>query len=406
MRRVPRRADADRPSSPGPADRTALRRYTRWLPLVVLVGICIAWWSPLGVIAALVGAMVVGEALARLDLTGDVVAVGGARLHSQRLYPFAARVPEGDRLLHVGEIGMGGPSLSTQMLRDGAIVSGIACSGSDDARADWRDLAGTPLRVANAYVDRSEAVVAYDERDHVVMHLTGVAPHAFWHGLDERRRQHGDAAAAAWVRTLATGAVALRPFQGLWLEPDQHARMAPWVPLQRRVLVDGRELCARLLLPDDLRRASPSDLFTHARPCALSLDGVASGRHVYSLDEVIASPRGLCVAVAGIRLGEHHQPLEPLWLVHFRGRWQALAADVFVDVGGRQRRSAALRVVAADDTGRLTLLAYERGYIGDGAPPRPLGDDYGHVELIVEWRQTVLSVSHSNGRLSVRLPRR
>lgn len=389
-----------------PPDRTALRRYTRWLPMVVLVIICIVWWSPLGVIAAVAAAIAVVSVLQRLDLSGDVVPVGGSRLRSQRLYPFATRVPQGDTLLHMSELGMGGPTLSTQMLRDGAIVDGIACSGCAAARADWRDLAGTSLRVANAYVDRSEAVVAYDEQAHVVMEVTGIAPHVFWQGLEERRRQHGDAAAAAWVRTLVTRCSALRPFHGLWLDPDQHARTPPLVRLQRRVLDDGRVLSAQLLLPDDLRCTAMPHLFAHAHPCALSLDGEDTDRHVYSLDEVIVSPGGGCVVVAGVRLGEHHQPMGRLWLAHFQGGWQALSAEAFVGSDGKQRRSVALQVVAADDDGRLALQVCERGGLGHDGVPRSAGDDDGYVALAVEWRQTVLSTRHSDGRLTVRLPRR
>ena len=41
-------------------DRTALRRYTQWLPFLALVAVCVAWWSPLGVIVGLAVCLALG----------------------------------------------------------------------------------------------------------------------------------------------------------------------------------------------------------------------------------------------------------------------------------------------------------------------------------------------------------
>lgn len=170
-------------------DRIALRRFTQWLPFLVLVAICVAWWSPLGVVVALAACLAVGGVLQRLDLVGDTV--GGALLRSRATLPFATRPPTHDVLLDWGELGMGGPAYSTQMLRDGAIVEGVSTGGSHDASGEWQTLAGSGLRVASGYVDRSEAVIVYDEADKRVMHLQAIVPSLFWQELHERRQLGG-----------------------------------------------------------------------------------------------------------------------------------------------------------------------------------------------------------------------
>lgn len=277
-----------------PPDRTALRRYTRWLPSLVLLVVCIAWWSPLGVIAALAATVATHSLLTRFDLAGDVLPVGGVALRSAPLSPFARQPPAGDVTLGWAELGMGGPAYCTQMLRDGAIVDDVACDGGTAQTGTWTDLAGTSLRLASGYVDRSEVVLGYDEQRKVVLHFKAV-PHVFWQMLGERRQADGDAAAAAWVSRQPHVATALRAYHGLWLAPDDPALASPMQGQLRRHLPDGRELSARLLLPDDLRLTAHPDLFTHTQPYALALDGMDSGRHVCDLHSVIASPGGHCL---------------------------------------------------------------------------------------------------------------
>ena len=248
-----------------PPDRTALRRYTRWLPSLVLLVVCIAWWSPLGVIAALAAAVAVQSLLGRFDLVGDVLPAGGAKLQSAPLSPFARQPPTGDVTLGWAELGMGGPAYCTQMLRDGAIVGDIACDGGTAQRGTWTDLAGTSLRLASGYVDRSDGVFGYDEQRKVLLHFN-VVPHVFWQTLGEHRQADGDVAAAAWVSRQPHVATALRGYHGLWLAPDDPALARPMQAQLCHRLPDGRELSARLLLPDDLRlktanRLAAADLY-------------------------------------------------------------------------------------------------------------------------------------------------
>lgn len=385
-----------------PPDRTALRRYTRWLPSVVLVAVCIAWWSPLGVIAALAATIAVQSLLQRFDLTGEVLQAGGANLHSRPLSPFARTPPIGDITLGWGELGMGGPAYCTQMLRDGAIVGGIACEGGNAQRGTWTDLVGTPLRLASAYVDRSDVVVGYDEQRKRLLHFNAI-PHVFWQMLRERRQAEGDAGAAAWVLRQPHVATALCAYYGLWLAPTDPALASPMQAQLRHLLPDDRQLSARLLLPDDLRLTAHPELFTSTRPYALTLDGVESGRHVCDLDTVIASPGGTCIVVAGSCLDSTHRPVEGVWLVYWRGRWQALNRHVFAGEG-KQRRSAALDVLAADDDGRLDLQAYTAWLDADGWHREPLADV--PLELRVEWRQTAVTLGSRAGRARLAMPAR
>ncbi|MDY0954658.1 hypothetical protein SOM22_08720 [Stenotrophomonas rhizophila] len=397
-----RRNNAAVSPSPGPADRTALRRYTRWLPSLVLLVVCIAWWSPLGVIAALAAAVAVQSLLGRFDLVGDVLPVGGAKLQSAPLSPFARQPPIGDVTLGWAELGMGGPAYCTQMLRDGAIVGDIACDGGTAQRGTWTDLAGTSLRLASGYVDRSDGVLGYDEQRKVLLHFN-VVPHVFWQTLGEHRQADGAVAAAAWVSRQPHVATALRGYHGLWLAPDDPALARPMQAQLCHRLPDGRKLSARLLLPDDLRLTAHPDLFTHTRPYALTLDGVDSGRHVCDLETVIASPGGHCIVVAGACLDATHRPVEGVWLVYWRGHWQAVCRHVFAGEG-KQRRSASLEVLAAGDDGRLELQAYSEWADAAGWHREPLADV--PLELVVEWRQTAMSVGGSGQRARLALPRR
>lgn len=383
-----------------PPDRTALRRYTRWLPSVVLVAVCIAWWSPLGVIAALAATVATHSLLTRFDLAGDVLPVGGAALRSVPLSPFARQPPAGDVTLGWAELGMGGPAYCTQMLRDGAIVDDVACDGGTAQTGTWTDLAGTSLRLAPGYVDRSEVVLGYDEQRKVVLHFNAV-PHVFWQMLGERRQADGDAAAAAWVSRQPHMATALRAYHGLWLAPDDPALASPMQAQLRRRLPDGRELSACLLLPDDLRLTAHPDLFTHTQPYALALDGMDSGRHVCDLHTVIASPRGHCIVVAGVCLDATHRPVEGVWLVYWRGHWQAVCRHVFAGEG-EQRRSASLEVLAAGDDGRLELQACREWADAEGWHREPLVDVA--LDLMVEWRQTAVSVGGRGQRARLALP--
>jgi hypothetical protein len=383
-----------------PPDRTALRRYTRWLPSVVLVAVCIAWWSPLGVIAALAATVATHSLLTRFDLAGDVLPVGGAALRSVPLSPFARQPPAGDVTLGWAELGMGGPVYCTQMLRDGAIVDDIACDGGTAHTGTWTDLAGTSLRLAPGYVDRSEVLVGYDEQRKVVLHFNAV-PHVFWQMLGERRQADGDAAAAAWVSRQPHVATALRAYHGLWLAPDDPVLASPMQAQLRRRLPDGRELSACLLLPDDLRLTAHPDLFTHTQPYALALDGMDSGRHVCDLHTVIASPGGHCIVVAGVCLDATHRPVEGVWLVYWRGHWQAVCRHVFAGEG-EQRRSASLDVLAASDDGRLELRACREWADAEGWHREPLVDVA--LDLMVEWRQTAVSVGGRGQRARLALP--
>ena len=383
-----------------PPDRTALRRYTRWLPSVVLVAVCIAWWSPLGVIAALAATVATHSLLTRFDLAGDVLPVGGAALRSVPLSPFARQPPAGDVTLGWAELGMGGPAYCTQMLRDGAIVDDVACDGGTAQTGTWTDLAGTSLRLAPGYVDRSEVVLGYDEQRKVVLHFNAV-PHVFWQMLGERRQADGDAAAAAWVSRQPHVATALRAYHGLWLAPDDPALASPMQAQLRRRLPDGRELSACLLLPDDLRLTAHPDLFTHTQPYALALDGMDSGRHVCDLHTVIASPGGHCIVVAGVCLDATHRPVEGVWLVYWRGHWQAVCRHVFAGEG-EQRRSASLDVLAASDDGRLELQACREWADAEGWHREPLVDVA--LDLMVEWRQTAVSVGGRGQRARLALP--
>ncbi len=381
-------------------DRITLRRYTQWLPFLAWVAICVAWWSPLGVVVGLAACLALGGVLQRFDLVGD--AVGGAQLRSRATLPFATRPPTHDVLLDWGELGMGGPAYSTQMLRDGAIVEGVSTSGSHDASGEWQQLAGSALRVASGYIDRSEAVIVYDEADKRVMHLLTIVPSLFWQELHERRQLGGDAEAAAWLRDLPSRLTTLRPCRGLWLEQEHPAVDAGLPQALRHVLPDGRVLQAIPLLPDDLRLTAHPSLFTRVCPYALCLDGEASDRHACDLETVIASPSGRCVVVAGSVLDGDLRPIEGVWLVHWQGHWQAIGRRA-MGGSGKTRSGAWIDVIAVGDDGTLCCEAYEEHWTFEAITRIPT--PHTALALPVEWRETALAVRVRDGGFSLRLPR-
>lgn len=381
------------------ADRIALRRFTQWLPFLVLVAVCVAWWSPLGVVVALAACLAVGGVLQRLDLVGDVV--GGARLRSRAKRPFAPRPPIHDVLLEWGELGMGGPAYSTQMLRDGAIVEGVSTGGSHDASGEWQTLAGSALRVASGYIDRSEAVIVYDEADKRVMHLQAMVPSLFWQVLHEHRQRGGDAEAVMWLRGLPSRSTTLRPCRGLWLEQGHPALAAGLPQALRHVLPDARVLQAIPLLPDDLRLTAHPTLFARICPYALCLDGDRSDRHACDLDTVITSPAGRCVVVAGSVLDGDLRPIEGVWLVHWQGHWQAIGRRA-MGGSGKGRSGAWIDVIEAADDGTLRCEAYEERWEFDDITRCPTV--HTSLELPVEWRDTPLALRVRNGRFSLRIP--
>lgn len=381
-------------------DRIALRRFTQWLPFLIWVAICVAWWSPWGVVVGLAACLALGGVLQRLDLVGD--AVGGALLRSRAKLPFATRPPTHDVLLDWGELGMGGPAYGTVMLRDGAIVEGVSTAGSHDASGEWQALAGSALRVASGYSDRSEAVIVYDEADKRVMHLQAIVPSLFWQELHERRHLGGDAEAAMWLRDLPGRSTTLRPCRGLWLEQEHPALAAGLPQVLRHVLPDARVLQAIPLLPDDLRLTAHPTLFTRICPYALCLDGEPSDRHACDLQTVIASPSGRCVVVAGSVLDGGLRPIEGVWLVHWQGHWQAIGRRA-MGGSGKARSGAWIDVVEVGDDGTLRCEAYEERWTFEAITRIPT--PHTALALPVEWRETALAVRVRDGCFSLRLPR-
>lgn len=379
-------------------NRGILRRYIQWLPILVWAVICVAFWSPLAVIAGLAACLALGVVLQRLDLAGD--AVGGARLRSQLPGRLAERPPNHDVLLESAEVGMGGPVYSVQMLRDGAIVEGVAILGSNEASCGWTSLPGSALRLATGSVDRNEGVIVYDEQ-HKMVHLLAVAPSVLAQELGACRQSDGDAAAALWLRSLPCRLIQLHPCRGLWLA-EGHPALAAGVPKAlRHVLPDARVLQAIPMLPEDLRLTAHPALFTRLCPYSLHFDGEATGRHVCDLETVITSPSGRCVVVAGSVMDADLRPHQSVWLVYWRERWQAIAGHA---VGGRGKSTSMvwINVIEVSDDGTLHGEAHEDHWVADAIKRIPT--PHTALELPVEWRQTGLALRVRDGRFTLRLP--
>lgn len=324
--------------------------------------------------------------------TVPVPSEGGQRLRSHPSPNFGEQPCEGDVVLSEAEIGMGGPIYSVQMLRDGAIIQ------SND-RA-WRDIAGSSLRLGRLYIGQGTHVVAlYDEAGKTL---------SSWHdtdfgGLSRRLNQILDSGGDIHpvLRCPPLSTVAFKPFRGLWLPPEHYPPHGlPAERLQRR-LAGGRELSARLLAPADLRTHSDPERFIYSQPYALALDGIESGRHVSTLDEVHESPDGRWLVVGGVRVAAWGCINAHLWLVHHQGQWMALEQSA---AAGRARtyRHYQTRVLGISDSGTLTLQLIARRYASDqDADPIP---DTLELEVVVEWLDTDLLVRARKGQFCVQTP--
>jgi len=273
----------------------------------------------------------------------------------------------------VGEIGMGGPIYWTMLLADGAML-GSVCGGVNDVGR---------LRVAPTLTRQGETLQVYDPDAQVI------------HTLDPAPKTMDEASLRAACRQAARS-VALRLVRGLRLEDAAE-------PPERltRVLVSGRTLEARLLLPDDLRGTVEVEGLLSNPPYGLWLDGAATGLHVADLDEVVEAADGRIV-LRGRRLDANARTIDGLWHVWREGRWSALLGHAYEPlVGGGSRTPYFLSDPRFDDD-QVSFALRTFGWGPEGELPSLLAPAV--VELAVSWRESPLLLRPRAGRISLRLP--
>lgn len=385
-------------------------RISEWIPVVVLVALCIAWFSPLGVLAAFAVTMVIGaiqEFVRRLvvgrasgEWSGgwpdDEQPIGGARLRSTlRELPLLDYVPAVDQILHAAEIGMGGPVIAEYLLRDGAIIDGISVGPGwhQDGANNWRDISGSSLRAASGH----HGALVYDEQRRTLLRLAAGPRWEFW--PEFHRRERAGEAMADWLLDFPSQATQYRQFHGLWLPPDHSAFSKPMLSWLHHQLPNGRTLTARSLLPDDLRLTNSPAWYLYGGPFALYADGIDTQRHVCGLDDVAVSPEGdFLVVESGVCLMEGESERD-VWLVQNGCCWQAIKALGWVCIG-RRRESVQFRLVSISDDGVLVMET-----IGGWMSDEQRVIESSTVRLAVEWQESELTLPAHKGRFSIQIPR-
>src|SRR5690625_3130769 len=150
------------------------------------------------------------------------------------------------RIGTLGEIGMGGPNVWSQYLRDGAVLGSVHTPPAD--------VDGGRLRLALSMSHRGKRLLAYDPSKRCI-HVLSRHP-----GLDDTDRfialtdnpEDPVLLEQLWKDCAGRESTQfLHQVHGLWVPTSCH----PPVRVMRHMLSTGRILEARLLLPGDLRCA-------------------------------------------------------------------------------------------------------------------------------------------------------
>jgi len=299
------------------------------------------------------------------------------------------------RIGGVGEIGMGGPSYWTLLLRDGALLHGV-CSAV-------HDLDGGRLRIALGQTRHGNPLLVYDVAAaciHVLESIQdGRTPDALFRDACADPVGHAGPVRAACVRAART--IALHTVLGLRVPRADH----PHAPAERlvRPLRDGRVLQAQLLLPADLRGAAdPERLLAHP-PYELQLDGRPAGLHVHALQEVHESARGECVVLAGVQLDAGGGAVDGLWHVLYRERWHAVLGHALRPCdGGGSYMPYFLQPQEIGDAGALCFELSTCAFGPEGQLPSEPAPPV--VELPVSWQPAPLRLATDANRIRFELP--
>jgi len=279
----------------------------------------------------------------------------------------------------VGEIGMGGPSVWSVLLADGAILGGV-CGAVRTAGA---------LRTALGCDRQGLTLQIYDAQAQVIYTLTDT-----WRisteDLDALVARSPTTAEPLLRKACqhAATTVRLHTVHGLRLPID--AGSAP-EPVLTRTLSSGRRLEARLLLPADLRATIEVANLLRSPPYALVLDGVTTGVHVTGLEDVIEGP-GQTIVLPGVRLDADARVLDGLWHIWGGDAWHAAAnyAQRPFDGGGAYTPYF-LTHPQLGENGQLRFALETLNWgpegqtAGEPAPP--------DVELKVSWRAAPLRLA-------------
>lgn len=286
----------------------------------------------------------------------------------------------------VGELGMGGPSFWTLLLRDGAMVHG-AC-------AEPQDVDGGRLRLIPTRSREGEGLTVYEPAARVMYALPALTDR------EQGALAAGSAEALARLRAKCrqVEATPLRQVRGLWVpqwieEPTDRLEIT---------LPSGRALAARLMLPPDLRYADDPAALLHAPPYALWLDNRPTDCFVCDLERVAESPAGDAFSVGGCQFrGEHI--VDGLYHLYFAGEWFCLLSYAHKPAGGRGSDTTFFVERVEPQDGGVFVIEWDAYSVGpDGREPRVPAPPV--LVIAVSWQEAPLQLPTANNRVTVRLP--
>lgn len=287
-----------------------------------------------------------------------------------------------DRRIGVmSEIGMGGPNVWVQYLRDGAILGSVHTSPVD--------VDGGRLRVALTMSAREgKRLLAYDPAKRCI-HVLSRHP-----GLDEAERfiaLSNNPADPALIKQLWKDCACSESTQSL------HQVHGLWVPMScrpprrvmRHVLADGRILEARLLLPEDLRCADDPWWALTQPLYALHVDGQDTGRHVTANWKVDESPNGRAFSVSGLQL-DGSRIIRGLLHLFFDGQWFTTESSTHPP-GPGVHWPRFLEYIQPQNDGsfRIQLTQHVIGSHGEGHQLKPASPT---IRLRVDWKRDPITL--------------
>lgn len=291
----------------------------------------------------------------------------------------------------MSEIGMGGPNVWVQYLRDGAILASVHTPPAD--------VDGGCLRIAlTMSACEGKRLLAYDPARRCIHVPSRQAD------LDDADRfiaLTNNPADPALIKQLWKDCANseytqyLHQVHGLWVPMS----CRPPERVMRHVLSDGRILEARLLLPDDLRSAEDPWYALRQPFYALHLDGQDTGRHVSANWKVDESPNGRVFSVSGLQL-EGSRIIRGLLHLVVDGKWFVTESSTH-PVGPGVHRPHFLEYIQPQDDGsfRIRLTQHVIGSCGGGYQSESAP---ATICLLADWQRNPITLPTRDDVIVVR----
>lgn len=292
----------------------------------------------------------------------------------------------------MGEIGMGGPNIWDQYLRDGTVLGSV--------HAPPADVDGGRLRIALTMSAREgKRLLAYDPAKRCI-HLLSRHP-----DLDDADRfialtnnPDPELVEQLWKDCASSETTqTLHQVHGLWVTTS----CRPPTRAMRHFLSSGHTLEARLLLPDDLRCAE-NPWYALKQPFyALYLNGQDTGRHVGASWKVEESPNGRVFSVSGMQL-DGSRIIRGLLHLFVDGEWFTTESSTH-PVGPGVHWPHFLENIQPQDDGSFRIQLTQQA-IGPHCDEDHLKPVSSTIRLLVDWKRGPITLPVRAGVVVVQPP--